>query len=280
MLTHEHTIMTLSKNAFADAVRCLEETDPAAKCALVAALDPDPGVPDPGLRAPVRPGRPNKPRLVDPRELPRRQLGSPAGHAAFIHAICHIEFTAINLALDALVRFPGLPRDYYAGWVGVAREKAEHFALLAAHLATLDTAYGDFDAHDGLWDMAERTSDDILRRMALVPRVMEARGLDVTPGMIRRLLAVGDEEGARILERILADEIGHVALGSHWFERICRQRGLDPQSTFADLVAREFGKLRSGAMNTEARLAAGFSARELDLLRADNGAELAAKAAL
>jgi uncharacterized ferritin-like protein (DUF455 family) len=203
---------------------------------------------------------------VHPRDLPRRQLGTREGHAAFVHAICHIEFTAINLALDAVVRFGGMPGLFYADWVEIALEEARHFSMLAGHLATLGHAYGDFDAHDGLWDMAERTADDVLRRMALVPRVMEARGLDVTPGMIVRLRAIGDAAGARILEHILDDEIGHVAIGSRWFNAICKARGLEPVLTFTELVAAELGTPRTSAINRPARLAAGFSELELDLL--------------
>ncbi len=214
----------------------------------------------------VAPGRPPKPILVHPRDLPRRQLGSPTGHAAFIHAICHIEFTAINLALDAVVRFAGLPAEFYTDWVGVASEEALHFSLLETHLRSLGYAYGDFDAHDGLWDMAERTGDDVLRRMALVPRVMEARGLDVTPGMIVRLRAIGDEDGARLLERILNDEIEHVGIGSRWFTYACDQRELDPVTTFQEIVGAELGAIRSDSLNRGARLAAGFSPAELDSL--------------
>ncbi len=220
----------------------------------------------------VAPGRPHKPALVRPRDLPRRQLGSSAGHGAFIHAICHIEFTAINLALDAVVRFAGLPAEFYTDWVAVAAEEALHFSLLETHLHSLSYAYGDFDAHNGLWDMAERTGDDVLRRMALVPRVMEARGLDVTPGMIVRLRAIGDEDGARILERILNDEIEHVRIGSRWFTYACDQRELDPITTFQDIVGVELGAIRSSSLNRGARLAAGFSPAELDSLSktADN----------
>lgn len=183
-----------------------------------------------------------------------------------MHAICHIEFTAINLALDAAVRFCAMPAAYYADWISVAKEEAIHYSLLEQHLHDLGYVYGDFAAHDGLWDMAQRTADDILRRMALVPRVMEARGLDVTPPMIRRLKAIGDVAGAGILERILADEIRHVAIGSHWFTTVCRERGLEPEATFAGLVSTEFGTLRGTAMNYPAREAAGFSTAELDAL--------------
>ncbi len=266
MLTPDHTITTGAPDWVDVAIECLEIRDPREKCALVASLPDDPAALPRPLTLPDVPGRPARPELVDPRQLPRRQLGSRAGHAAFVHAICHIEFTAINLALDAAVRFCAMPVAYYADWIRVAKEEAIHYSLLEQHLHTLGYAYGDFVAHDGLWDMAQRTADDILRRMALVPRVMEARGLDVTPPMIRRLQAIGDAAGAAILERILAEEIRHVAIGSHWFTTVCRDRGLEPEAAFAGLVAAEFGTLRGTAMNYPARVAAGFSTAELDAL--------------
>lgn len=266
MLTHDHTITAGVPDWVAAAIRCLDIRDPQQKCALVARLPSDPAALTRPVTLPVAPGRPGRPELVDPRQLPRRQLGSRTGHAAFVHAICHIEFTAINLALDAAVRFCAMPAAYYADWIDVAKEEAIHYSLLEQHLHSLGYAYGDFAAHDGLWDMAQRTADDILRRMALVPRVMEARGLDVTPPMIRRLHAIGDAAGAAILERILAEEIRHVAIGSRWFAAVCSERGLEPEAAFAELVSAEFGTLRGTAMNYPAREAAGFSAAELDAL--------------
>lgn len=159
-----------------------------------------------------------------------------------------------------------MPRQFYTDWIGVAIEEATHFSLLEKHLASLGFAYGDFAAHDGLWDMAERTGDDVLRRMALIPRVMEARGLDVTPNMVIRLESVGDEVGANILKIILRDEIGHVGIGSRWFASICASRKLEPVSTFARIIAAELGSVRSSQLNRTARLAAGFSIDELELL--------------
>jgi len=260
----QQTITDRPENPLDIVAACLAEADVARKCASVAALMPVPSRAG-GPRV-VAVGRPNKPALVDPRDLPRRQLGTREGHAAFVHAICHIEFTAINLALDAVVRFEDMPALFYADWLAVAADEARHFSMLAEHLATLGYGYGDFDAHNGLWDMAERTADDVLRRMALVPRVMEARGLDVTPGMIVRLRAIGDEAGARILEHILDDEIGHVAIGSRWFNALCKARDLDPVLTFMELVRAELGTPRTSTINRPARLAAGFSDLELDLL--------------
>jgi uncharacterized ferritin-like protein (DUF455 family) len=210
------------------------------------------------------PGRPARPRLVSPRDLPQRGLSSVEGRAALVHAVAHIEFNAINLAWDAVARFRGMPAAFYRDWVAVARDEARHFRLLSARLGELGHGYGDFDAHDGLWDMARRTRGSCLERMALVPRVLEARGLDVTPGMIARLVGVGDEETAAILRVILAEEVAHVAAGSRWFAWCCAHEGLDPRATFRGLLERHLrGSLR-GPFNTAARLAAGFTAPELD----------------
>jgi uncharacterized ferritin-like protein (DUF455 family) len=212
---------------------------------------------------PATPGRPERPRLVAPRELPRRGLANGEGRAALVHAVAHIEFNAINLAWDAVARFRGLPIEYYRDWVGVAVDEARHFGWLAKRLAELGCAYGDFDAHDGLWDMAVKTADSCLARMALVPRVLEARGLDVTPGMIVRLRAVGDEATATILEDILREEVAHVAAGSRWFAWCCAREGVDAAKTFETLVAQHLRGALRGPFNIDARLRAGFSAAEL-----------------
>jgi uncharacterized ferritin-like protein (DUF455 family) len=211
-------------------------------------------------------GRPERPRLVSPRELPRRALASAEGRAALVHAVAHIEFNAINLAWDAVARFRGMPDDYYRDWVGVAVDEARHFGWLSARLAELGHAYGDFDAHDGLWEMAVRTADSCLARMALVPRVLEARGLDVTPGMIARLRAAGDGKTAAILEDILREEVAHVAAGSRWFAWCCERERVDPEVAFERLIAQHLRGTLRGPFNVEARLRAGFSAAELDRL--------------
>lgn len=213
------------------------------------------------------PGRPVTPRLVHPRELSRRGLGTPAGRAAFIHAIAHIEFNAIDLAWDAVYRFRGLPDAYYADWVSVANDEARHFSLLRARLREFGHDYGDFDAHNGLWEMAELTAHDGLARMALVPRVLEARGLDVTPAMIVKLRGLGDDTTADILATILREEIAHVAAGSRWFRWYCAQRSCAPEATFAALLAQYAPGALRGPFNDEARLAAGFSQFELDQLQ-------------
>jgi len=209
-----------------------------------------------------QPGRPGRPELVPQRGLARRRLGSEAGRIAAIHAVTHIEANAINLALDAAHRFAGMPKAYYDDWLRVADEEALHFGLLADRLAAHGAAYGDLPAHDGLWAMAVQTADDPLRRMALVPRVLEARGLDVTPGMQARFADIGDHETAVVLQRIFDDEVGHVAIGSRWFAHLCEQQGLEPEATFRHLLAEE-GITVFPPVNVEARGRAGFSAEEL-----------------
>lgn len=209
------------------------------------------------------PGRPARPRLVPSRGLPQRGLGTPEGRAAFVHAIAHIEFNAIDLAWDAVYRFRGLPDAFYADWVGVASDEARHFTLLRDRLRELGHDYGDFDAHNGLWEMAEQTAHDGLARMALVPRVLEARGLDVTPGMIVKLRRLGDDATADILALILREEVAHVAAGSHWFRWYCRRQQSDPGETFARLLDQYAHGVLRGPFNEEARLAAGFTPAEL-----------------
>jgi uncharacterized ferritin-like protein (DUF455 family) len=220
------------------------------------------------------PGRPDHPRLVDPRDVPHRALGTPEGRARLIHAVAHIEFNAINLALDACWRFGGMPRAYYLDWWRVATEEAMHFALVCDHLATLGHAYGDFDAHDGLWRMCEATQHDPLARMALVPRLLEARGLDVTPGMQAKLAQAGDLAAVRVLDVILRDEVGHVAVGNHWFAWLCRERGVAPQAHMRRLMAEHRAPKVRPPLNREARMRAGFSDDDLkQLLAAWDGAQ-------
>jgi len=252
--------------------QCLAEPEPGAKCASVlalhaawqcgeVALDPDCPV------APIGPpGRPARPELVDASSVPRRRLGSAVGRAALVHAVAHIEFNAINLALDAVYRFRGMPRDYYADWLSVAADEARHFQLLRGRLQDLDMDYGDLPAHNGLWEMAEKTADSCLVRMALVPRVLEARGLDVTPGMIQRLRAAGDRATMAALEVILEEEVRHVAIGTRWFRHCCAQQGVDPTHTFFELLNARYGGVPRGPFNLEARYEAGFSREEMKVL--------------
>ena len=239
------------------------EPDPHAKAAAVRALADLPIAAPDRVALPPQPGRPACPRLVHPGAVARRKLGSPAGRVALVHAVAHIEFNAINLALDAALRFSGLPDAFYVDWVSVAVDEARHFDMLADRLQQLGAAYGDLDAHNGLWEMAEKTADDCLQRMALVPRVLEARGLDVTPGMIERLQAVGDQATVACLEVILREEVRHVAIGTRWFRHLCAQRGLEADRTFFDLLAEHGVTVSSRQFNQPARSRAGFSDREL-----------------
>jgi uncharacterized ferritin-like protein (DUF455 family) len=243
-------------------------TDPGAKACGVRGLEPDGPV---GANyslseAPGIPGRPERPRLVPHTQLKSRSAHSLQGRAALLHSLAHIELNAIDLALDIVWRFAGLPDDFYRQWLQVAREEALHFELLRDHLATLGHAYGDFDAHDGLWQMAQRTRHDLLARLALVPRTLEARGLDASPAVKAKLLAAGDVRGGEILDLILRDEIGHVAVGNHWYRWLCAQRGLDPLTRYAAL-AQQYGAPRlRGPFNLDARRAAGFDEAELAAL--------------
>jgi uncharacterized ferritin-like protein (DUF455 family) len=211
-------------------------------------------------------GRPPRPALVPPRQAPQRGAKSPEGRARLLHAIVHIEFSAINLALDHAARFRGMPGQYYADWIGVAAEEAHHFTILRQRLRELGHDYGDFAAHAGLWDMAEKTTGDVLARMALVPRLLEARGLDATPPLRRKLAEAGDDASARLLDIILDDEIGHVRLGDTWFRRLCGERDLEPESTYRRLLQAFDGPRPRAPLNESARLAAGFSAGELAAL--------------
>ena len=247
--------------------------DPVRKCAATHALRRaweagecrvEPGADD---AAPVlAPGRPAKPLLVAPQALAPRGAGSRAGHAALLHAIAHIEFNAINLALDCVHRFRSMPSAFHADWLRVADEEALHFGLIRARLQALGHDYGDFPAHNGLWEMACRTAGDLLARMALVPRVLEARGLDATPPIVRKLKSIGDRDSIAVLEVILRDEIGHVAIGDRWFRHACAARGLAPETTYIELIE-AFGAPRpQPPLNRAARLAAGFSEGELERL--------------
>ena len=215
------------------------------------------------------PGQPARPELRSHLQIPKRSPFTPEGLAALIHAVAHIEFNAINLALDAVWRFSGMPDAYYLDWTRVACEEATHFSLLRELLQSLGYDYGDFAAHTGLWDMTAKTQSDVLARMALVPRTLEARGLDATPPMqakLRRVATPAALLAVEILEIILRDEIGHVAIGNHWYRFLCSQRGLDPIATYAVLAARYDAPRLRGPLNLDARRAAGFEDAELELL--------------
>jgi uncharacterized ferritin-like protein (DUF455 family) len=254
------------------AYAALRECDSAVKCALTHALKAawDDGALTFDSSATVEdvpePGRPERPVLVSPHDVGARKVSSPEGHAALVHAIAHIEFNAVNLALDAVYRFRGLPREYYGDWLLVAAEEAYHFGLLRDHLLTLGYAYGDFSAHNGLWEMAVQTAHDPLVRMALVPRVLEARGLDVSPTLIAKMRTCGDTRAMEILTIIQRDEIRHVRIGNRWYRYLCDQRGVDPVETFRGLL-QEYGTRRlRRPFDDIARREAGFSEAELALL--------------
>jgi uncharacterized ferritin-like protein (DUF455 family) len=262
--------MAQSPELRADALQCLLEADPAAKAAAVAAmaqahLAGERHI-DVGAILPVTgsiPGRPAKPELVPPRQVGKRSMATVEGRAMLVHALAHIEFNAVNLALDALWRFPGMPEQYYTDWLRVSREEAYHFSMLAAHLQTLGYRYGDFTAHDSLWEMVEKTCGDVMARMALVPRTLEARGLDAIPPLRAKIAQAGDMEAARILDIILDDEIGHVEIGNRWYRYLCEQRGLEPRATYDELAKRYKAPALKGPFNFEARRLAGFTETEL-----------------
>ena len=252
------------------ALTCLLECVPAAKVRMVLELaahhrNGDWSVDaDVALTAPAGiPGRPLKPDLVPPLQVGRRSMATNEGRAMLVHALAHIEFNAINLALDALWRFPGLPDAYYTDWLRVAKEEATHFDMLSKHLATLGHAYGDFPAHNSLWEMVEKTSGDVVARMALVPRTLEARGLDAIPPLRAKLAQAGDMAAAAILDILLVEEEGHVEIGNRWFFHLCAQRGLEPMATYDELTLRYKAPVLKGPFNIEARRRAGFSEAEL-----------------
>lgn len=256
------------------ALQALTLSDPQQKCSEVQSLwdataggmlilDTQLTLQDPMHAVP---GRPAKPKLVAPKDVQRRAMHTPEGRAALIHALAHIEFNAINLALDAVWRFAGMPEDYYRDWLQVAKEEAYHFSLLRTHLQSLGFDYGDFDGHNSLWEMIEKTQSDVLARMALVPRTLEARGLDATPPLKQKLVQAGDHAAAAILDIILRDEIGHVAIGNRWFHYICQQRELDPILTFEALCLQFKAPILKPPFNIEARKQAGFSELEIAYL--------------
>ena len=267
--------MSQNKHSLFDqALACMNITDPAEKvrCAhalyescLRGELELLSGLP------PVRienPGRPARPELVHPRDVPKRSFHSEQGRTRLVHAIAHIEFNAINLALDAVYRFRDMPLQYYSDWLRVAAEEALHFSLLNEYLNSNGSEYGAYTAHNGLWEMAVKTDHDVMVRMALVPRVLEARGLDVTPGMIEKLKLTGETELVEKLELIYRDEIGHVQTGSHWFNYLCEQRKIASEETFDRLLDEYMQDAVFGPFDEAVRAQAGFSQKELsDLMR-------------
>lgn len=264
--------MTDIANLFTQALSCLLIDNPQKKseavfllqkCWLDNQLDI---LPLAEIRSLPVPGRPGKPELVDPKQVPRRNFTSLKGRLTLVHAIAHIEFNAINLALDAVYRFQDMPRQYYSDWCLVAAEEALHFTMLSDYLASHGMAYGDLPAHNGLWEMAVKTDFDVLVRMALVPRVLEARGLDVTPGMIKKLQSTGDTKLIEILQKIFEDEIGHVKIGTYWYKSLCKDRQLQADETFLQLIDKHMQGAKFGPFATDARIEAGFSHEEMQSL--------------
>lgn len=260
----------------ARAVAVLETAEPPAKAALAretAAAWRAGEIAEAGRALPPpRPARPDRPELKRPGEVPKRKINrGTAGRGALLHALAHIELNAIDLAADIIARFTdeALPRAFYDDWVQVADEEAKHYLLLAERLTALGFSYGDLPAHDGLWQAAEETAHDLLARLAVVPLVLEARGLDVTPGMIARLQAVEDSESAAALQVIYDEEIGHVAIGKRWFDHLCARRGLDSQETWQRLVRRHFKGQLKPPFNDDARQQAGFPAQYYGALATD-----------
>lgn len=252
----------------AAALAALLETDFTLKCAAVRALsdtlidlehvfDEPPGIP----------GRPVRPELVPPGKVGRRAMTTVEGRAALIHALAHIELNAVNLALDIIWRFASMPRQFYLDWLKVAKEEAYHFLLLEGHLRVLGYQYGDFTAHNSMWEMANKTKGDLLARLALVPRTLEARGLDATPAVMAKLAQAGDQAAADILAIILHDEVGHVAIGNFWYKALCAQRGLDIIVTYAEMARQYKAPALRGPFNLAARKAAGFDDDELRALQ-------------
>lgn len=212
------------------------------------------------------PGRPVKPQLIPPLEVPKRSMATPEGRVSLLHSLAHIEFNAMNLALDAIWRFPEMPTQYYADWLKVTKEEAYHFSLIEGHLQSLGFAYGDFPAHNSLWEMVERTSDAIIARMALVPKTMEARGLDAVPAIRDRFKQIKDSQVVEILEIILRDEVGHVLIGNQWFNFLCAKENISPIQAYRELARAYRAPTMRGPFNLEARKRAGFTQEELSLL--------------
>jgi uncharacterized ferritin-like protein (DUF455 family) len=259
-------------NLYTRAYSALRERDPRAKCHAAQALWAEWNVgtldleeAETAVELIAESGRPERPLLVSPRAVERRKVSTLEGRAALIHSLAHIEFNAVNLALDAIYRFRGLPREYYGDWIRVAAEEAYHFTLLREHLRALGFDYGSFTAHNGLWDMAVKTAHDPLLRMALVPRLLEARGLDASPMLITKLKSCGDKRAVEILQIIQRDEVEHVRIGNRWYGYFCEQRGVEPVETFRRLLLEYDAHLRP-PFDMAARRQAGFSERELRLL--------------
>ena len=269
--------MPLTMNLRNELAKAFTLTEPAQKVAAMSSLwaSQEQWVILSELKIePQKMGRPERPNLRPPKEVPSRKPSTLEGLAGLIHSVCHIEFNAINLALDAGWRFANMPQRFYLDWARVAYEESVHFEMLSKLLTQMGYAYGDFDAHEGLWQMCERTQDDLLARMALVPRTLEARGLDATPLIQEKLRTLRGPlespagEALEILDIILRDEINHVKIGNHWYLWLCAQAQLDPQSTYQALATRHRAPKIKPPFNEEARREAGFSEEDLLALNA------------
>ena len=210
---------------------------------------------------PDRPGRPPRPQLLPPRQMPRRSTSGLEGRIALLHALAHIELNAVDMTWDLIGRFhqADVPRAFFDGWVQVGMEEAKHFALVRDRLRELGAAYGDLPAHDGLWRSAQETGHDLLARVAIVPLVLEARGLDVQPAMLANLRRHDDEPSAKILEIIYRDEKRHVAVGARWFRYLCERAALPVEATFHALVRKHFRSPLKPPFNDPARAEAGLT---------------------
>lgn len=219
------------------------------------------GTPTRDGHMPDRPGRPERPVLLAPRDMPKRKLGGTAGRIALIHSLAHIELNAVDLTWDLIGRFADvpLPRSYYDDWVRVGLEEAKHFSMLQDRLSKLDAAYGDYPAHDGLWQAAQATGADLAARLAIIPLVLEARGLDITPPMIAKARDLGDDDTAKVLEVIYRDEKNHVAFGAKWFRYLCDRTGKRPEPAFHDYVRTHFKGHLKPPFNDRARAEAGLT---------------------
>ncbi len=259
----------MSDNLFLQAYQCLSE--PRIKTKIKQSRTLAESVKNGGLsldksRLPVlKPGRPDKPELISPKDLPKRKLSTPEGQAAMIHSFAHIEFNAINLVWDLICRFQEMPIEFYQDWARVAKEETEHFEMLSGRLTELGYQYGDLPAHNGLWQMAEDTGHDLIIRLGVVPRILEARGLDVTPDLIRRFIEINDHRTASLLETIYKEEIGHVNIGTKWFRYACKIQDKNADDEFRIIIS-NFMPRGTGKLNHDARIKAGFSQSELDCI--------------
>jgi len=212
------------------------------------------------------PGRLDQPEIVMPKDLKKRKFKSEIGRAALIHALTHIELTAVNLAWDSIYRYRGMPKDYYDDWVQCAKEEAGHFIMLRNRLREMGYDYGSFPAHNELWKMAVTTSGDLMDRMGIVHRVFEARALDVVPGTLKKFDELNDTSMVKALTTICNDEVGHVSAGTRWFRYRCEQEQIDPDVTFISLLEKYMKRPLSGPFNRDVRLQTGFTEVELDYL--------------